>query len=259
MFRKGSTAYWAIAAFAGVSTFFYVLGPRDSFRLDIVTNAAAITSAAAALAATLTAWRFYDARPAGAWALLTVGICLFFMGELAWGVQEVLLQVPSPFPSIADLFWVLGYFPLFAGLVAALRRTGVGLKPIELVVAIALVALTLGLTTRFLFVQILADDIDPVEKFLDIWYPMADVVILIPALMLSIVWGGSVVGIAWRYVGVGLVLISVADFSFSYLSWHELYGTAVGQPGNYIDLIWMAGYLSVALGGLQFRRMATGR
>jgi len=46
---------------------------------------------------------------------LTAGIFLWFLGELTWGIYELILSIEVPYPSIADIFYLLGYLPLIAG------------------------------------------------------------------------------------------------------------------------------------------------
>ncbi|BCU06105.1 ATP-binding protein [Allochromatium tepidum] len=54
------------------------------------------------------------------WRLITLGAFSYWLGEVAWSVQELLLGI-DPFPSVADLAY-LGLFPfMFAGILSFAR------------------------------------------------------------------------------------------------------------------------------------------
>ena len=40
---------------------------------------------------------------------LAIGLGLWFIAEIIWTYFELGLQINTPFPSIADLFWLVGY------------------------------------------------------------------------------------------------------------------------------------------------------
>lgn len=46
------------------------------------------------------------------WLFLTLAQIFFFIGDVIWGYLEITLQI-EPFPSIADIFYII-YYPLFA-------------------------------------------------------------------------------------------------------------------------------------------------
>ena len=54
------------------------------------------------------------------WAVLTVGLALWALGETSWFIIEAVLGL-DPYPSVADLFWVLGYPVIFVGLVLGMK------------------------------------------------------------------------------------------------------------------------------------------
>ena len=78
-----------------------------------------LASAALFLAAWKTA--LHSRRLAVAWGILGLAALLYAIGDASWAVLEVFLQ-RSPFPSIADAFYLL-YYPVFlAGVVLLIRR-----------------------------------------------------------------------------------------------------------------------------------------
>lgn len=93
------------------------------------------------------------------------------------------------------------------------------------------------------------------EKFLNIVYPLADIFLVIPAIAIALSCGRSLLGEPRRLICAGLILLGIADFSFSYLSWNELYWADVNSPGNFIDLLWMGGYLAIGAGAFYYDQM----
>jgi hypothetical protein len=47
------------------------------------------------------------------WLCFSIGLGLWFLGETTWAIFTLILGVEIPFPSIADIFWLIGYIPNF--------------------------------------------------------------------------------------------------------------------------------------------------
>ena len=112
--------YWLIGLFTLGSVAVYLLKPGSELALDVLTNFISVGSAAIAFVAAARVSRRGDSirAPAG-WLWLTIGLGFFMLGEVSWAVQEAVLRIKNPFPSIADIFWLLGYPFLLLGLVMA--------------------------------------------------------------------------------------------------------------------------------------------
>lgn len=52
-------------------------------------------------------------RPYG---LYFIAMGCWFTAESIWAVYELVLRVSTPFPSMADLFWLVGYAPLLGAI-----------------------------------------------------------------------------------------------------------------------------------------------
>ena len=50
------------------------------------------------------------------WFFIALAMTLFFLGDLAWAVFEVILNIRVPVGSPCDIFWNLAYFSLMYGL-----------------------------------------------------------------------------------------------------------------------------------------------
>lgn len=189
------------------------------------------------------------------WLLTLIGIVLFSMGELLYGIFEIALEydMNETFPSIADYVWCAGYLPLFLGMALMFYGYKKGGFPMGntkmygfLSFIIAIIAFAVII---FLLIPIINDDeTDLIDKVFYLYYPIGDVFLVIPAIILMYItslFGRSAITIPWRLLALGYICFTVADLLYSYLSWQDLYGS-----GNPIDLAWNFGYLSIALAGL---------
>ncbi len=245
-----------MAAVLVLNALVYFFQPGGEGVLTIVSDFLPVVCAAAAfvlLASTLRALAVLDQTKVS-WFLLFIGIGLFLLGELLYAVQEVFLglDMDELFPSIADGAWSLGYLPLLAGLLLLLIgyvRAGFPMGSFwkYLVAGLALLALGAFLIVT-LFSPILADEeITGLVGFFYLFYPLADLILLVPALILVMVTatlGRGILARPWLFVAAGFVMLGVADIAYSYLDWQGLYG-----PGHVIDIAWNAGYCLIGLAG----------
>lgn len=189
-----------------------------------------------------------------AWILLLAGIILFFCAESIYAVLELVLNIDvnEVFPTIADAFWLIGYAPLLAGLtllVQGYKKSGfsLGAKKTYLFGICAFVVVT-GLLINQLFMPILKDaETSKLAKFVYLYYPIADLLVIIPAMILAYItnlFGKARISRPWRYIAIGFLCMTTFDILYSYLSWNDMYG-----PGNFMDIFQNLSYLLIGLGG----------
>jgi hypothetical protein len=88
------------------------------------------------------------------------------------------------------------------------------------------------------------EETDFISKLFYLFYPVADIFIVLPALAimyLSSLFGKGLISRPWKLLALAFILFSAADIMYSYLDWNDSYGR-----GNFIDLAWNLGYLSIA-------------
>jgi hypothetical protein len=167
-------------------------------------------------------------RPA--WTLLAAGLFGNVLGQAALARYQ-LLGENSPFPSVGDVFYLLAYPLVGAALVQFARSYHAAGYPMgsrgERTVFLAVtVAVCASLSFVVLRPVVLAD-LPPMQKALSAAYPLLDMALLVPlVLLLRTTWrfrGGSV-GTAWMLVLSGFVFMCVGDVLFAYF-------TALGQTG----------------------------
>ena len=161
-------------------------------------------------------------RPA--WTLLASGIFCNVLGQAALAPYQ-LAGADTPFPSLADVFYVLAY-PLIgaalfrfvgayreAGYPMGSRRQQALLMSVTAVVCAALAVVVLR--------PVLLAEMAPLDKALSAAYPLLDLALLVPlAVVLRTTWqfrGGSV-GTAWIVIVSGIVFMCAGDVLFAYFA-----------------------------------------
>jgi hypothetical protein len=190
-----------------------------------------------------------------AWIMLLSGIILFFLAEFLYGYLEVIknIDMNEVFPTIADYFWTAAYIPIFIGLVMLVigyKKTGFsfGTKR-NYIFGISFFVLITVLIIYKLLIPIIHDsETARLAKVMYLFYPVADLFVIVPALILVYItnlFGKGKISRPWRYIAMGFLCMTTFDIIYSYLSWNEMYG-----PGNFLDIFANLSYLLIGLGGL---------
>jgi len=172
-----------------------------------------------------------------------LAVLLWFLGEAVWTIYEVFFQIPIPYPSLADLFYLAGYFPATLGILMFLSVFGKELKGLKIVFPALLGMLIIGLTYVLLLNPLMKTNTDALTQVFDVAYPSLDAILLTLALLMFLVFEGSIMSSAWLWISLGLLLTTLADIAFSL-------GTLQGwyYSGHPIELMYLWGYLSLAVG-----------
>ena len=160
------------------------------------------------------------ARPA--WLLLSQGVLSTFAGQLCLAPFQ-LVHAQTPFPSVADIYFVLAYPLLIAAFLVflnAYREAGLPIGSLTERVGIVAGA---GAAAAFVALPILspvaATGGTLLERILTIAYPVLDLVLLLPlALLLRIALRlrGSHAGDVWALLLGGFVVLCMADMFYAY-------------------------------------------
>ena len=181
------------------------------------------------------------------WFYLAIGVLLYSLGELTWMIYEAVLS-KDPYPSVADGFWLLGYIPLFIGLLYAVRETRVSFFSARTPLLCLVAGTIIAVSFVFLMRPILAStEISLLEKSFDLAYPLLDLFLIIPTLTILIFYERGLLGKPWLFILSGFLCFTIGDSLFSYFSWIGLFEQ---YPYRMIDLLWLAGYLAIALGAI---------
>ena len=209
-------------------------------------------------------WRIEkDAISKGMWAGLGLGFLAWALADTFWSINDLILRQEVPYPSLADLFWAVGYVFFFIALAARLQNLPVKPNKTQTWVIVGMSVFWVAMTIIFVLQPILAD-FDPQrlwEGILNIFFPVADAAVAVMCTILLILLGLGRFSLSWRWIFAGMFLMTASDLIYSYATWHDLYfpEERVNLITALIDVTYVAAYLVAGLGALIYKDIATTR
>ena len=192
---------------------------------------------------------FAQSRRVGiAWGIIALAVLFYALGDLCWAWLELWLR-ESPFPSIADFFYLL-YIPVFlAGIFLLPSRSETTINRISKVLDIAIVMacailgfwnLLIGPTFHS------ASGLPTFSQAILIAYPVGDLVLLWAMLLILYNHPDDKKNIPTLIVAAGLLTMIVSDSVYSFQSIQGTYSS-----GGFLDIGWIISILLIGMGGLQ--------
>jgi len=179
-----------------------------------------------------------------AWGLIGLGVFSWGLGEAVWVIQAGAGEIP--YPGVADFFYIAGYPLIFAGvIVLPYLRPG---RFERLRLAIDATAGTLSLAV-IMWVTYLADVVslgsDPVETFLNVTYPSADILLVSALMVLAMRRSEQRLDLRVAMLAGAVALTAFADVIFSlqtasdvYVEWAWLDGWWLFSYGLFALTAW---------------------
>ncbi|MBB5874437.1 diguanylate cyclase (GGDEF)-like protein/PAS domain S-box-containing protein [Allocatelliglobosispora scoriae] len=218
---------WYAAWMAALSTLFYAVPAWHAFVWPVV--------GIGSVAAILVGVRRHRPRVRLPWILFGSAIVLFAAGDTTYNILTDVVGLASPFPSIADLFYLAMYPVIVAGLVM-LTRTGT-LRRGPRVSIDALILMTGLVLLSWIFLispHVLNPALTLTERLVCVAYPIGDLLILLAAAKLVSVDRSSATLLLLTVGGLGLL---AADLLYGFVRMQGDW--AVGGP---VDLGWLIFY-----------------
>jgi hypothetical protein len=249
----GGGAFLVVFALTGlVGTGLLPAGQVAPARALLTDAGAIICGLLAAGTLFFTASRFRSDNPLRRiWLLLGTGIATYAVGDMIWTVLEVKSHFGEvPYPSAADLPYLLFYVFMVAGLARAAKAFGRSAHvdravKLDIVVMFAFSALVYAFIAAPIIVDVTASL--PV-KILGVTYPILDIAALLgPAVFIAVVASSISRTHCMRHWWVltgGIVIMSLTDIAFTRLDWVGLY-----TSGDLVDYAWMLSLIVIAVAG----------
>ena len=205
--------------------------------------------------------RFEPGTPSrAAWQLLAAGLIAMVLGQGYFVFYQFVLGAEAPFPSPADVFFLVSY-PLLIGALAmflrAYSKSGFPIGPASerlwLAAAVAVVCLAIGYP---ILMPLVRKPGAPLETLLNVLYPVLDFLLLVPTVLLiriSLRFRGGAVWKVWVPLLGGFLFLCAADTLFAYYSqfdWVEL--------TDLVDATYLLAYGFLGLGVLYQRDLLAG-
>ena len=214
---------------AGLIALFLAL-PTGALEQSIVYDIAGLTAVGAALLGI----RLH--RPDGwqPWLILALGQLSFVLGDILWTWFAAIGE--DPFPSAADVAYLLGYPLLAVGLGIAIRRRVRGGDRAGLLDGAILATGAVVVWWMFVLGPLVElSDPDPLSFVIGIAYPIGDLLLL--GLALSLVMTPGAKSASFRLLTANLVVLLVGDIVYSL---QTIDGTYV--DGGLLDTVWLIAY-----------------
>lgn len=183
-----------------------------------------------------------------AWTLMALAFLSYALGDITWAILELGLN-QTPFPSVADVFY-LAFYPIFAmGIYLFPRSPYSRSDELKIILEMAIVVLTVSLIFWiFLITPNISGSGDLFTGLLSVIYIIADFILLFA--LLRLLYGKFPEKYYYQLIliGLGVIALIIADSIYSY---QELQGTYIS--GGLLDTVWIIGFILVGLAGfLQF-------
>jgi len=216
----------------------------------IVSDWVIVVYALAATAVGLYAFKLHGIGSIQGKALMFMVIGGFFwvLGEFFWAYQEVVLGIEVPFPSIADVFWFIGY-PLFGlGLYHVWRIAKVPVtRSRKYVVALILLILLAMVGVYGAYPTITDAEMSSLEKGATLGYILVDFILVVGAVIIIFSFFGGKLVKPWIVILIALVISTFADIMYAQVA--SLY-----ESGSFFGILWDIDYILMAFGYFYYRQ-----
>lgn len=189
---------------------------------------------------------------------ISAGLFSWGVGSMIWSYYNFFQDVVAPYPSFADVGFILALPFWIAGIINLSKATGArfSLKNITGKLFILLSSVVLLIVSYYLLVVVARGGViasnpqDTLKLFFDIAYPAGDILILILAVAvfgLSFKYFGGIYKISIYLLLLGFACMYIADFVFSYTTTIETF-----YNGNFGDLLFTVALSLITFGMLGF-------
>lgn len=186
------------------------------------------------------------------WLAILIGLSCWFIADIIWTFYLYIGE--EPFPSPADAFYVIGSISILLGVFLKYLRAGDEIASRDRWNAIFVTAVILLAVVSTVLIQIINSDSPPAEKLLLSFYPICDIAILFFAVTFLSAYSFREEQRSWFFVLIGLCIWTLADVMFAYYDQLGVYGVMY----KYVDLIYMAGLLTLGMGAYVRRLLLEG-
>ena len=233
---------FGVALVAGIS-FEDVTGP------GVLYAAAAVASGLVLLAAALVS----RGRSRVAWSLIGAGVLCWGIGEAVWMIQSHAGEIP--YPGVADFFYVAGYPLIFGGVIVLPYLRPGRFERLRLAIDATAGTLSLAVVMWVAYLhEVVAVGTDPVETFLNVAYPLGDVLLVTALMVLAMRRSEQRLDLRILLLAGGVALTAVADLIFSVQVAAETY-----VEWSWLDGMWLFSYGLLALAAWVVTKPAASR
>ncbi|MFB5611432.1 MAG: hypothetical protein ACE5R3_02040 [Nitrosopumilaceae archaeon] len=175
-----------------------------------------------------------------AWISLFGFSVMWFVAEMVWTAEELFLNI-EPYPSAADIFYLMGYPFLLLFLISYLEPIKNAITKKVLIIPIIISLSVLIPSLYFAFYDVM--DIGNLDYTIAAAYPVADSFVIVPALIGIHLFFRGQVNFMWSLVCIGIISVFIADTAFLFAQVEHWYYT--GHP---MEILFHFTYVLMAFG-----------
>lgn len=257
-----SRSQWPVAAGIGliVLTMLIYLPPLykalGSFTVLVIYDVGVVLSASIGAFLASRLWRSFDRGEtlSRIWGGIALGLILWAGGEIIWSSDQLWGGNSLPYPSAADVLWILGYIPVVWALVVRYRTLRIRPDKWWQIAALATCVLLAILAVTYIMIPIVTDTTTTrlFEKTVNLLYPIGDLIVtLITVALVLVLTGGTLFG-SWGFIAIGFLCAATSDLLYALAVWQGNYQAnppqAVDPVSYIINVLYVASYVFIALG-----------
>lgn len=236
--------FWILLNFAGLKTSFW--NYLWNFSVCLINLPGAVVGFFIAKS-----WGLFKSSLGKAILFFSIGLFSWGIGNVIWAYYNFFLNIALPYPSFADVGFILSYPFWVTGMVniphAIGAKSSFGKKYRKILLFIPLFVFALSYFLTVLVTKsfiIFAHPSSYLKLFFDIAYPLGDVVILttVLAVSTSFKFFGGKYKLSMYTILLGFCILYIADFLFSYTTTAGIY-----YDGSIADL-----FFTIAMSFLTF-------
>lgn len=181
------------------------------------------------------------------WLLLTLGSASYFIAELFWFTYESVLNRTLPYPSIADVFYLLNILFFISAFLHELYQNRRTLQVTRHVFDVLLTLIFLTTLKWYFIVEplILSEGISRFDVFVSLLYPLGDLVLLYCLTLIYFTGKKLFSSKMLTIYFAGILFYTFSDSAFLYLISLNAYSS-----GSWIDPLFIIGVMLVGYTGL---------
>jgi len=172
------------------------------------------------------------------WICFTIGLFLWFVGEAIWMGYTLIWNIETPYPSIADIFWLMGYIPFFIALYLYVKIFSAALTKKVLLVSATTTIILSFIVSATLIAPVLGSEEDLITMVVDFIYPFFDLALFSVAILGLLIFLKGKLGKSWMLINAGILMDICGDLLFGYTTAQETY-----YAGHLLELLYHYGYI----------------
>ncbi len=173
---------------------------------------------------------------------LGLGLLVWAIGLVVWVYYNLILNVEIPFPSIADIFFVLIYPLLGIGCYFFLKLFSPIIPRKFLIESLVIIVVAFVAIFIVFLRPDLSADLSWLTRVINVAYPMGDVVLVSMSLIAVRLCGGRIHA-SLLVLAAGFLIQAVADFTYTYRTASEVYWN-----GDIADILYTFGGFTISMG-----------